>query len=375
MNDKYMKQLIRRNISNTFGRTIKKKIIVIESDDWGSIRMPSKRVMCELQKSRLDVSGDLLRYNLYDTLANKEDLLALFQTLSSFCDTIGNSPVFTAVCVVANPDFEKIRDCDFNEYYYEPFTKTLERYYGAETSFPLWLEGIRQRLFVPQFHGREHLNVAVWMKALMENDLHTRFAFDRGCWGFNNMHPYGITYQAAFDLEHKDHLKQQATIIEDGLNLFEQLFGYRATFFVPPNGPFNNALEDVAATCGIQFMSAPKIQWEPLGGGKIRKVFHYLGQKNRHSQYYLTRNCFFEPCKSGCDWVDSCLNDISIAFRFKKPAVISSHRVNYIGALDPANRANGLLQLSVLLKKVLEHWPGVEFMTSDELGRFMSHSR
>lgn len=374
MNDERMNKKILRNISNIVGQSIKRKVVVIESDDWGSIRMPSKQVMNKLQKRGLNVSGDALRYNLYDTLANKEDLSALFHTLSSFRDTVGNSPVLTAVCVVANPDFEKIRKCDFRQYHYESFTKTLERYYGVETPFHLWMEGIKRHLFMPQFHGREHLNVAVWMKALQENDSQTRFAFDQSCWGFNNIHPYGITYQAAYELELEEHLPQQATIIEDGLNLFEQLFGYRATFFVPPNGPFNNTLEAVAAKNGIQFMSASKIQSESLGMGMTRKVFHYLGQKNMHGQHYLTRNCFFEPSQSGRDWLDSCLNDINIAFRYKKPAVISSHRVNYIGALDPANRANGLLQLSVLLKRILQKWPNVEFMTSDELGHLVLRS-
>ena len=365
-----------RYASNSFGWSTSKKCVVIESDDWGSIRMPSKQVMDELQKQGVNVSSsDSLRYNLYDTLANKEDFLSLFHTLSSFLDAAGNSPVFTAVSVVANPDFEKIRECDFSQYYYEPFAKTLERYYGDETPFPLWHQGIQQRLFVPQFHGREHLNVAVWMKALQESDPQTMLAFDSGCWGFYNNHPYGISYQAAFDLESNEHLKQQAEIIESGLNLFEQLFGYRASFFVPPNGPFNNQLEAVAAQGGIKFMSASKIQQEPMGEGKARKVFHFIGQKNRHGQLFLTRNCFFEPSQPGRNWVDSCLNDISIAFRLKKPAVISSHRVNYIGALDPKNRKCGLRQLSVLLKCILKQWPEVEFMTSDELGQLMQAHR
>ena len=364
-----------RHLINIPGWRSNRKIVVIESDDWGSIRMPSKLVMDKLLNRGLRVSGEGLRYNLYDTLANKEDFLSLFHTLSSFRDAAGNFPLFTAISVVANPDFEKIRQSGFSHYYYEPFTKTLDRYYGAETSFPLWEKGIQQRLFVPQFHGREHLNVAVWMKALQEGDPQALLAFDQGFWGYNNSHPYRINYQAAFDLDRKEHLQQQAEIIESGLNLFEQLFGYRATFFVPPNGPFNNTLEVVAAKCSIQFMSASKIQKEPMGEGKTRKVYHYIGQKNKYGQFYLTRNCFFEPSQPGRDWVDSCLNDIRIAFRCRKPAVISSHRVNYIGALDPKNRESGLRQLSALLKSILQHWPDVEFMTSDELGQLISNPR
>lgn len=201
-----------------------------------------------------------------------------------------------------------------------------------------------------------------------------RIAFDNRLWGFNNRHKYGITYQAAFDIEDISQLHYQAEIIKDGLRLFEQLFGYRASYFVPPNGPFNNHLEAVSASEGIRFMYASKIQNEPQGEGKINIRYHYPGQQNSHGQYYLSRNCFFEPSEPGKDWVDSCLNDIRMAFFFHKPAVISSHRVNYIGTLDPSNRARGLLQLRELLSKILKTWPDVEFLSSVDLGQLMIKS-
>ena len=370
----YFYNTLRTSARNLIGFSTKKKIIVIESDDWGSIRMPSKQAFEAINSKGLDSLGCCNRYNQYDTLANNDDISLLFDTLSSFRDIHGNHPVITALAIVANPDFTKIRESEFNEYHYELFTKTLERYYGSENPFPLWLEGINNKIFFPQFHGREHLNVAVWMKALKQNDLEARFAFDHGLWGFNNKHPLGINYQSAFDLESLDQLLLQSQIIKDGLGLFEKLFGYRASYFVPPNSPFNNQLEAVAASEGIRFMFASKKQNEPLGEGKINKCFHYPGQQNRHGQYYLSRNCFFEQSEPGKDWVDSCLNDISIAFRFHKPAVISSHRVDYIGALDPSNRVRGLVQLRELLTSILKTWPDVEFMSSVQLGELMVQS-
>ncbi len=360
---------------NAFGYSTKRQIIVIESDDWGSIRMPSKQAFESITEKGLDSSGDSFRYNKYDTLADKNDVTQLFETLSSFRDVRGNHPVITALTIVANPDFAKIRESEFNEYHYEPFTKTLERYYGSETPFPLWIEGIQNKVFLPQFHGREHLNVAVWMKALRQNDVEARTAFDHGLWGFNNRHPFGISFQSAFELESIDQLQLHAKILQDGLRLFEQVFGYRASYLVTPNSPFNNQLEAVVAAEGIRFLFASKIQNEPIGSGTTKKFFHYPGQQNSHGQYYLSRNCFFEQSELGKDWVDSCLNDINIAFRFHKPAVISSHRLNYIGALDVANRNKGLQQLRVLLDRILKTWPDVEFLSSVDLGDLMVKSQ
>ena len=53
----------------------------------------------------------------------------LFELLEKHKDAKGNSAVFTAVSVVANPDFEKIKANDYKEYYFETFDKTLEFFF------------------------------------------------------------------------------------------------------------------------------------------------------------------------------------------------------------------------------------------------------
>lgn len=363
--------ILNKNLSNLPGWRTGRKLVVIESDDWGSVRMPSMQAFQALKDAGLDMdSEDFGRYNRNDTLATRQDLSALFDVLSGHVDQKGNPAVVTAVAVVANPDFRKIRESGFRDYFFEPFTDTLDRY-GHSGAFQLWKEGLARHLFVPQFHGREHLNVAAWMRALQSGEKEVRLAFDHGCWGYNNRHAHGLRYQAAFDLEFAEDLNVQSELIRSGLALFEQLFGYKATFFVPPNGPYNNSLDEAAAASGVRYMSSPKLQREVLGQGRTRLCLHYMGQRNRYGQLYITRNCVFEPNIGGRDWVDSCLKDIQVAFRWHKPAVISSHRVNYIGALDPSNRDHGLRELDRLLKQVRAQWPEAEFITSSELGQLI----
>lgn len=356
------------NLSNLPGWRTKRKIVVIESDDWGSIRMPSKQAYKQLTDVGLNLSvGDSARYNRFDTLASKEDLTELFGLLSEFKDVKGNPPIITAVSVVANPDFEKIKSSNFQRYFYEPFTATLDRY-NLKDSFQAWQLGIYEKLFYPQFHAREHLNVASWMRALQKNDKMTHLAFDHGFWGFRNKNSSPVNFQAAFDLEHPDDLNMQKQILTDGLSLFENIHGYKATFFVPPNGPVNNEVIRLASQLGISFISTAKIQKEPVGNNKFRTRFHYLGQKMTSGSIYLTRNAFFEPSDTGKDWIDACMHDIAKAFKYRKPAVISTHRVNYIGAHSPQNRTNGLNALKLLLSRMLKVWPDIEFLTSDKLG-------
>lgn len=336
--------------------------------------MPSKDAFTSLIKGGLDLESDGgYLYNMYDSLATGEDLASLFEVLNSVRDSSRRPVVFTPVSVVANPDFNRIRQSDFAGYFYEPFTVTLEKYPGCENSFSLWKKGIEDRLFIPQFHGREHLNVRAWMKALQSRNKKVQIAFENGLWGIStaNDPEIKVEIQAAFDFFDPEDLIYQKEVIISGLNLFERLFGYRSTLFVPPNGPFSSNLESVCEAEGIKFISSSRLQVEPLGRNRTRIRIHWLGQKDQYGLTFLIRNCFFEPCQPGQDWVDSCLKDISRAFRRNRPALVSTHRVNYIGALYKHNRDTGLAQLSLLLKSVMKYWPEVEFITSEELGRLI----
>jgi hypothetical protein len=366
------------HLRNFPGWRTHRRIVVIESDDWGSIRMPSRLVYKKLLNAGLDLNGgDGLRFSLYDSMATSSDLELLFEILYSSRDCNNASAVITALCVVANPDFEKIRESGFQQYYYEPVTVTLQKYKYSETTFKIWKEGISNHIFISQFHGREHLNISVWMNALRAKDHETLLAFDEGMWAFvpKNIYRAGLEYEAAFQLSELSKLEDQAEILKDGLDLFETLFGYKARYFVPPNGRINNMLNSACYRYGIKFRSSSIVQKEPVENGENKRVLHWLGQKELNGIRYIIRNCIFEPSIPGKDWVDSCLNDIKIAFRCYKPAIISTHRVNYIGVHDVSNRDNGLRELTRLLKAILRAWPDVEFMFTNQLGDLMDGKR
>lgn len=368
-----LKSALRVNASNIPGWRTKRHIVVIESDDWGSIRMSSLENFDRMLKAGMPV--DKSHYNLYDSLESNEDLLALMETLSKFTDKTGRHPVFTGVNVVANPDFEKIKQNDFSKYVYEPYTETCKRYSKHDRVYELWKEGVVKRLIVPIFHGREHLNAQFWLRALQNGNKSTLLGFANGVTGMPGIQGEIMPkFQAAFDIDTVADLPYQKEVIKTGLDLFEQLYGYRSKYFVPTNGPFNNSLEKDLFAGGIKYINTGKKQREPLGNGQYKVNTRFLGDKNQFGQIYLTRNCFFEPSATGFevpasyDWVNYCLKEIEIAFRWHKPATISSHRVNYIGYLHPENRENGLRQLSELLSRMLKRWPDIEFMTSAELG-------
>jgi hypothetical protein len=67
------------------------------------------------------------------------------------------------------------------------------------------------------------------------------------------------------------------------------------------------------------------------------------------------------------NWVDKSLESIKIAFTWKKPAIISTHRVNYVSGLSNSNRENSLDQLNNLLSEIIKRYPEVIFLSSPQL--------
>jgi hypothetical protein len=358
---------LNRNLGNILGASTKRKLVLFFVDDWGSIRMSSRESFNTLVNAGVKIQD--CRYNKFDGIESNSDLEKLFEVLLSHRDRSGNPAIFTAVSCVANPDFEKIKNSNFQQYYFEPFTETLRRYPEHDRVFDLWKEGIRAKVFLPQFHGREHLNVIRWMDDLKENVKTTRLAFDHQVSGIGPSQAKDIRkeYQAAFDVDRESDMALQKKVLKEGLELFEKLLGYQANFFTPPNAWFNHSLDGVLNEKGIKMINVAKVDHEPVGQGRTKKVLHYFGEKNKHGQRYIVRNALFEPNRDAVDWVDKCMNDIEIAFRWRKPAIISSHRVNFIGFLHEKNRDLGLIQLDLLLKKITAKWPDAEFVSTPEL--------
>jgi hypothetical protein len=363
---------IRKSLSNVFGWATNRKIIVFESDDWGSVRTRSSNDYQLMLKQGLNVSNS--NFTKFDKLESEYDLIRLFDLLSSFKDFKGNHPVFTPMCIVANPNFDKIESHDFTEYFYEPFTDTAIKYDGSENICNLWLKGRDANLFYPQFHGREHLNVKRWMKLLRENHLGIKTAFHSKSIGASKFNKISIpSYLPAFDIDTFSDIKELENIVITGTKLFESLLNYKPKYFIASNSPEPKSLENILLQSGIELLTRYKIQKYPLGDNKWEYEFNWLGRVNKLGQMVITRNCGFEPSDFGNNnWVDTCLKEIENAFFWNKPAIISSHRVNYISGLSQKNSDFGLNSLSNLIKLAIKKWPEIEFMTTMELGTIIS---
>jgi hypothetical protein len=373
------KQRFFRALSNLPGWRTKRKILVIESDDWGSIRIPSREAFEQMRNAGIPMHENA--FTTYDCLEDDQDLEHLIRTLSAIRDQEGNHPVITAMSLTENPDFSAIKHAKFQQYFSESVTETRARYGGRTNVADLIQEGIEQRVYEPQFHGKEHLNIKAWMRCLRQAEAFpaTHLAFKHGISG---LHPWmakedRIDFQAAFHLANKDELPFLRQVLKEGIAGFKTEYKMAPTYFVPPNGPYHNLLDDDLKTLGIKYLCAAKNRQQPEGDGQYSRHFHYLGQQLENGITMLTRNVVFEPAivPNQERLIENTLADMASAFFFRKPVIISSHRVNYVGGIDPENREKGFSSLAELLRRALRRWPDITFMSSAQLGQFINASR
>lgn len=370
-----LKTYTRRKINDARGWKTNRKILVIESDDWGSVRMPNRKVYDTLLEKGFPV--DKNPYEKYDSLASEQDIQALYEVLCTVKDKNGNNAVLTPNVIMTNPDFDKIEQSQFQEYHYEHFTKTLKSYGKThEHAFNLWKEGIESNIFHPQYHGREHLNIRLFMNELKANNIDLHFAFKEKTVGCliksKTRYTNNFVETNYFKTKGEEEFVKNNYLI--GHKMFTKEFGYKSISVIPPNYIWSPRWDEYIYNKGVMaFQGISKISEPNLSKNNINFNYYkvYLGKINNLGQIYLVRNVFFEPSNntnlSYDQIINKTLKQVSNSFFWKKPAIISSHRLNYVGVIDESNRTNNLRMLEQILKTVVQKWPEVEFMSSDQL--------
>ena len=364
-----IKRKVILNLKNIPGWKTKRRIVVFESDDWGSLRIKSEAAL-----DRLIEAGVLQKrkgaFDSLDSMESKEDMTALFEVLSSVKDFKGRNAVFTPFVNLTNPDFEAIKSSGFTTYSYKRFTETM-RDLGNEEAFGEYQNGISSSIFLPEYHGREHLNVASWMEMLKKGEPKVLEGFKNEFTSVNlpESSKFLKSFRQTYFYRNPSEVPFLQKSIREGAEIFEQMFGYRTTVFDAPNAIFHPDLEETLQEVGIKNIVLQRLRMEPDGKGGANTSYYKFGQKNKWGQIYHIRNCMFEPFMSFGE--DACLGMINAAFRWGKPAIVTTHRVNYMGGIDKANRDRSLKHLSTLLKTILKKWPDAEFMSSGEFARLM----
>ncbi|WP_448664955.1 hypothetical protein ACG3SL_09855 [Sphingomonas sp. CJ20] len=352
-----------RGIKNLFARSAGERVVVLESDDWGSQRVPSLSAL-----RRLIAAEVLTGENPYDrdTLETAADLEALLDVLDGARGSDGRRAAFNCYVNPANPDFDAIRDAEYSAYSWEPLGATLDRRGDRGAVFAAWRTGMAEGMLIPEYHGREHLNVTLWMKHLRRASPMVRAGFDHRFYSAPepSLPPAAKGFRAAYFFSDHSEIPLLEDILHSGAVSFREQFGRSAGIFCPTNNIFHPKLYGAVRRAGCRGIIRHVRNVEPDGRGGVRRVWGAPGLST-HALGSFGRNTIFEPALGY--GVDHALAGIRSAFAWGTPAIVSTHRLNYVGGIDPAVRDKGLFGLRALLGAILARWPDVRFATSASL--------
>lgn len=359
---------------NARGYKSDKKLIVIESDDWGSVRMPSKQSYLNLLEEGIRV--DKCGYNSFDNLETVDDMNALLENFNSIKTLTGKRPVLTANTIVANPDYDAIKKDRFQKYSYETFQTSYLRYQGNTDTLNIIKEGIKENLYYPQLHGREHIYLNNWMKALQNDHRETKIAFHNNVYGLSTTITKDVrkSYLTALDFDSVDEILDHEKVLYEASTIFHNSFGFKSKTFIPPNYTWHPLHEPVFQKIGIKYIQGARAQKSPSVQG-YKTIKHFMGKKSNIGLFYFIRNSAFEPStKKNIDWRKKIIGEAKAAFLLKTPLIISTHRVNFMGGIVESNRTDNLKLFKSILIDLIRIYPEVEFICSAELGRRMAQN-
>ena len=316
--------------------------------------MPNKETFDFLKAKRFSV--DKNNFTKFDTYGSPSDLNELFTVLESVKDFKGNSAKLSPFICLTNPDFKRIKSSDYNNYFYETFDVTLNRIFGPEI-LETWKNGLEKNLFLPEFHGREHFNIPLLLEMLKSNKEAFREAFNEGVVHVP-LNSIGLLNDLApaYYYRNEGELVYFKDALKEGIGLFKQKINKEPLAFTPPDGIFNQQLEEAFLKTPIRGLVVNRKRLEPQVDGKINKrnYLYKFGKNNNYGQVYYRRNVKFEPIQESYLF-ENVLSGIDAAFRWGKPAVLSSHRINYVSGLDSHHQKFTLKELERLLKKLFKY--------------------
>ena len=361
---KNLKQLI-KNVILKKGFKTNRQIVVFESDDWGSVRNTNLEDFKTFKSKHPNFKFD--HYQSLDILESDEDVTSLIDVLKKHKDSKGNFAKFTLNFATANPDFKKIKESENSQFIYEPITATYQNSKNSKNVINLIKNAITENVLMPQLHSREHLNSNMLIKSLKENTFVSE-AFEYKIIGLDDGNYKGMDCLCNCCQESKN------VLLQDAYEIFEKTFGFKSKTFIAPCYVWSPKDEQVLSNLGVEYLQGKLYQNIPIAINEYKRKLHKFGEKNKSNNLiYGIRNCQFEPAKEKFTQktdeqiLENVLKDIENAFKNKKPAVICTHRVNFVGGMCENNRKNNLKLLDKLLSCLEKKYSNLEYMSTDKL--------
>ena len=324
------------------------RAVVLESDDWGLCAWsPDVKGWRALADQPVFRSPSGRRY-AGSTLESAADVEAMTELLGTFRGGDGFPPVWQANMIVAAPDYAKLVPPAFDA----PELPLVELpNLPSRWDRPrLWEQVTVARmsgLWWPELHGLHHLPGQAWLAALRRGAPDARRALE-------HQSPICAGVDASGEYHPSEPAEVRTRDLETAVATFRRLFGRLPGSMCPPDYRWDEHLEREAERLGVTTFQG---KGEQLGHSfpRLRRLLlRYRWPHVHGGRFYLPIRIAFEPhgqpatSRVGAAAAHRAARE---AWSRGQPAVISTHRVNYVH-LDPAAAENGRAQLRDLMGRL-----------------------
>lgn len=348
------------------------RAVVLESDDWGLCAwVPDQAAHEALAGTPAFRTPAGLRYGR-STLESAADVRALRETLLEFRGGDEIPPVWQANTVVAAPDYEWLAQVDDSGRLRRPLPAgglpliPLPRTPRRWERPGMWDEvetSIASGVWWPEAHGLHHLPEGAWLEALGRGDADAVLACG---------HASPICAAVEASAEYAAGEPCGPANLERAAQLFARLFGHAPRSLCPPDYRLDAPAEAMARRLGFDVLQGGPER----GAGPVARLarrlegfrFPRLEDGARGPRLLMPPRIAFEPRGSarsdGRTGSARALRAARAAWGQNRPAVISTHRLNY-AHLDAAWSAAGRAALRDLLAGL--RGDGAIFLTDAEV--------
>jgi len=321
------------------------RAVVIQSDDWGFCAwVPDESAYRALAGTPAFRSSAGRVYGR-STLESAHDVTKLAEVLLSVQGGDGLSPVLQANTVMAAPDFGRM---------VPPFPPGPLPLIGHPEKPSRWrrpglweavARAMAAGVWWPELHGLHHVPEHAWLEALRRGDADATQALVYQC-------TVCEAVEASGEYARNEPDQTRQLNLAHATELFRSGFDRAPLSLCPPDYRWDEALELEAERLGITIVQGKAEQVRPLLRVR-RKLIPSKWPHVRGNRFYTPPRIAFEPRGERDGPLGPSATHARVIEEWEKgrPAVISTHRVNY-AHLEEAWSGQGRAALSDLLQRL-----------------------